>query len=63
MEQQTRTYTLDEAARELNLSRETIERVLPLIGGGTHRTGDRLSEDELNQIVDRLNADQNTNAK
>lgn len=57
MNTNNRTYSLDEAAEELHLDRETIERLLPKLGGGSQRAGDRLSEDQVNEIVDMLNND------
>jgi hypothetical protein len=61
--QTPRTYTLDQAAQELHLSRETIEEVLPQLAGGSHRAGDRLTEEQLNEIVDLLNNDPTRSAK
>ncbi len=59
MQKEQRTYTLDQAAQELHISRETLERLLPNLGGGSQRSGDRLTEDELNQIIDLLNNNKN----
>lgn len=56
MNQNPRTYTLEEASKELNINRETLERLLPQLNAGSQRTGDRITEDELNRIVDLMNS-------
>ena len=60
MDQPKRTYTLEQASQELNISPETIERLLPNLSRGSQREGDQISEDELNQIVDLLNDPNNS---
>jgi hypothetical protein len=55
MKQPTRTYTLDQAAEELHISRETLERLIPNLPNSSSRSGEPISEDELNQIVDLMN--------
>ena len=55
MDQPKRTYTLEQASQELNISQETLERLLPNLAGGSQREGNQISEDELNRIVDLLN--------
>ncbi len=63
MNQPKRTYTLEQASQELNISPETLERLLPNLSRGSQREGDQISEDELNQIVDLLNDPNNTTDK
>lgn len=60
MDQPKRTYTLDEASQELNISRETLERLLPNLAGASQQPTNHISEDTLNQIVDLLNDPNNT---
>ncbi len=60
MDQPKRTYTLDEASQELNISRETLQRLLPNLAGASQQPTDHISEDTLNQIVDLLNDPNNT---
>ena len=55
MNQPKRTYTLDQAAEELHISRDTLERLIPNLPDSTARTGEPISEDELNQLIDMLN--------
>ncbi len=55
MGQPNRTYTLDEASEELNISRETIERLLPALGVSQSGDAPTLTEDQVNKIVDLMN--------
>jgi len=59
MEQSNRTYTLEEASSELHVSKEVLTELLPKLGAGiADRSPLYLTEDELNQAVDLLNAPQ-----
>ena len=60
MDQPKRTYTLAEASQELNISSETLQRLLPNLAGASHEPTDHISEDTLNRIVDLLNDPNNT---
>ena len=60
MDQPKRTYTLDEASKELNISPETLQRLLPNLAGASQQPTDHISEDTLNRIVDLLNDPNNT---
>lgn len=59
MEQQKRSYSLEEAAKELNIAPETITRVMEKAGmQHTGRNEDTLSEDDVNRLLTILQGDQ-----
>ena len=60
MDQPKRTYTLEQASQELNISPETLMRLLPNLAGAAETPTDHISEDTLNKIVDLLNDPNNT---
>lgn len=51
-----RTYSLEEACKELHVSREELEEALTRIERSAIRpSGERITEEELNRVVDVLN--------